>query len=43
MRGYAFIGAAGCETPATVAYWVDRAAVNIQALISKPSRSVKRG
>lgn len=35
MRGYVFIDRDGCATPAAVAYWVDRAAANVQTLIAE--------
>ena len=43
MRGYVFVGARGCETQTSVAYWVDSAATNIQSLIHEEPTSVKRG
>jgi hypothetical protein len=42
MRGYVFIAPRGCHTHTSVAYWVDRAATNIQSLISQEPESAKR-
>jgi len=42
MRGYVFIAAGGCRTPTSVAYWVERAATNIQALTHEEAESIKR-
>ena len=43
MRGYVFIAARGCHSPTSVAYWVHRAATNIESLIHEQPKSVKRG
>ena len=40
MRGYVFIDPAGSDTPSSVAYWVDRAAANVEALRSERTKSV---
>lgn len=42
MRGYIFVGPDGCDSPSAVEYWVERAACNIEALISAaPTRGPK--
>jgi hypothetical protein len=43
MRGYVFIGAAGCQTPATVAYWVEQAVTNVRSLLDPEPNSSRRG
>jgi len=43
MRGYVFVGARGCDTQASVAYWVDRAAANVESLIRAERGSGERG
>lgn len=43
MRGYVFIGPAGCDTQASVTYWIDRAATNIESLIRTEPGSGEQG
>ena len=43
MRGYVFIPASGCGTPASIAYCADRAATNIESLLDAQPTSDERG
>ena len=42
MRGYVFIAARGCDTTASVVYWVRRAIANIESMSDRPTKSVKQ-
>jgi hypothetical protein len=42
MRGYIFIAPRGCHTQTSIVYWVERAATNIQSLISQAPKSANR-